>query len=394
MIKCGTLIAAFVFFSVTSMTFGADPPASQPAIDVNALPTSTDLPDPFLFQDGSRVKTAADWDRRRTELQGLFLQYEYGRLPSMTPAVTATEDLKTADAALHGKITNLTLHVGDAIAVPMVLTMPEGNGPFPVIVTGDLCWGPVAAPVVSNAIGRGYAICEFDRTKFAADAADKSYGVYKLDPAADCGALAAWAWGYSRVIDYLVTRGDVDAKRIIISGHSRGGKCVLLAGALDTRIALTNPNASGCGGGGCFRVQGEKSEDIKAIVTRFPYWFSPHFGDFIGHIEHLPVEQHELKALVAPRALLTTDSFDDRWANPSGAQATWVAAKVVFDFLGAGERMGLHYRRGDHAHTEEDWTVLLDFADVQLMGRTNDVKLDVMGFPDQAKAFSWSAPTK
>jgi len=247
---------------------------------------------------------------------------------------------------------------------------------------------------VSKAIGRGYAICEFDRTKFAADAADKSYGVYRLDPGADCGALAAWAWGYSRVIDYLVTRGDVDAKRIIISGHSRGGKCVLLAGALDTRVALCNPNASGSGGGGCFRVQGEKSEDIKAIVGHFPYWFSPHFGDFIGHVEHLPVDQHELKALVAPRALLTTDSFDDLWANPSGAQASWVAAKVVFDFLGAGERMGLHYRRGKHAHTEEDWTVLLDFADVQLMGKTNDVKLDVMGFADQAKAFSWEAPAK
>ena len=342
------------------------------------------------------MKTAADWDRRRSELSDLFLKYEYGHPPSQIPTVSTTTDSETVDDAIPAKVTKLTLHVGEgnAVVVPLVLTLPKGTGPFAVIVTGDGCWGPVAPEIVAEAVKRGYAICEFDRTHFAPDSPDRTHGIFLLDPDADCGSTAAWAWGYSRVIDYLLTRPDVDAKKIIISGHSRGGKAVLLAGALDPRIALTNPNASGSGGGGCFRVQGPKSEDLEKIVTRFPYWFAPHFGDFIGHIDRLPFDQHELKALVAPRAYLETDSLDDTWANPSGSQVSWSAAKVIFDFLGAGDKMGIHYRHGKHAHNAEDWTALLDFADVKLMGKSSDAKFDVLPFGDQARPYSWTAPGK
>jgi hypothetical protein len=394
-----SLAALLLILFGGTMVLAADPaapPTTQPAADISSLSANAELPDPFLFSDGSRVKSPSDWDRRRAELIDLFLQYEYGHAPHDVPAVSATEDFKSDDAKLHAKVMKLTLKLGDEgkVTVPMVLTMPDGNGPFPIIVTGDLCWGPMLPAVVSKAISRGYAICEFDRTHFAPDSADRAHGIFLLGPSADCGSTAAWAWGYSRVIDYLLTRGDVDAKRIIISGHSRGGKAVLLAGVLDTRVALTNPNASGSGGAGCFRIQGPDSEDLKTIVTHFPYWFAPRFAGFIGHIDRLPFDQHELKAMVAPRAFLETDSVDDLWANPSGSQQSWLAAKVVFDYLGAGGKIGIHYRHGKHAHNEEDWNTLLDFADVQLMGKTNDAKFDLLPFKDQAAPYSWAAPGK
>ena len=108
--------------------------------------------------------------------------------------------------------------------MPLVLTTPSGNGPFPVIVGSDMAWGSQQSQSMQKVIQRGYAVCEFDRASFGPDSADRKHGTYLLDPSADCGAIAAWAWGYSRVIDYLITRPDVDARRIIVSGHSRGGK--------------------------------------------------------------------------------------------------------------------------------------------------------------------------
>lgn len=379
------------------MAFGADAaaPQTEPAA-ITSLPVIHELPDPFLFSDGSRVKSPDDWARRSKEIIQLALRYEYGEPPSNIPVVKADDGSKTTDPATQAVTTELTLQIGGEgkLAVPLFLTLPLGNGPFPVIVTGDLCWGRVKPEIAAEVIQRGYALAEFDRTLFAPDSKDRSRGIYLLDPQLDCGAIAAWAWGYGRVIDYLTTLPELDRTKIIISGHSRGGKAVLLAGALDDRIALTNPNGSGCGGAGCFRVQAPKSEDIKAIVTHFPYWFAPHFSDFIDHVDQLPFDQHELRAAIAPRALLTTDSLDDHWANPEGTQQSYLASKVVFDYLGAGEKIGLHYRHGPHAHNLEDWTALLDFADEHLRGLPARQKFDVLPFPDQPKAFTWTAPAK
>ena len=210
------------------MVFSADPPASQPASrptsqpaspDILALPVITELPNPFLFQDGSPVKSSADWQRRRGELIELFLRYEYGHPPMSVTAVSGKETERTDNTELHASVTLITLRIaGEAgLTVPLVLTAPAGNGPFPVIVTGELGWGAVKPEVAAMIVGRGYALCEFDRTLFAADAANRKRGVYVLDPSADCGAIAAWAWGYSRVIDYVTTRSDLDVNKIIAS---------------------------------------------------------------------------------------------------------------------------------------------------------------------------------
>jgi hypothetical protein len=373
----------------------AGSPAAQtqlPAVD--KLPVINQLPDPFLMNDGSHVKTKADWERRRAELRELILGYEYGHLPSNTDEVKAAETASNVDSTTHATIKQITLTMGPGgkISAPLVLSIPQGNGPFPIIVKGDLCWGRVKEPIVADVVGRGYILAEFDRTAIAPDKNDRTTGLLSLYPNSDAGALVAWAWGFSRVIDYAITRPDVDRNKIIVTGHSRGGKATLLAGVLDERVALTVPNGSGAGGAGCFRIGWPLTETLQAVDTHFPYWFSPQFAQFIGHVDQLPFDQHELKSLIAPRALFTTDSLDDLWANPFGTQISYLASKEVFKFLGVPEKTGLHYRHGKHDQNEEDFAALLDFADGLLQRKPASQKFDTLPFPEFPMAYKWSAP--
>ncbi len=387
-------------------------PATRPS-PVDALPAVAELPDPFLFQDGSRVKTAADWPRRRAELLELVQRWEYGHVPPAPSGVKATEQSWTppkgakevaapshpaAPVDLHGAAEHqllLTVLPDGVVSSHLILTIPQGAGPFPVIVKGDLCWGRVAPQIVAEVVRRGYVLAEFDRTEFAPDKDGRSEGVYKLYPGTDAGGSACWAWGFSRVIDYLVTRPDIDVKKITVTGHSRGGKATLLAGATDGRVALTAPNGSGCGGAGCYRFQAPKSEGIADITRKFGYWFEPHFTDFIGRVDRLPFDQHSVKALVAPRAMLSTEGLGDLWANPQGSQITYTAAKDVFSFLGAADKIGIHFREGKHEQNLEDFTALLDFADKLYFGkepRTPGQRFDKLAFPDAPKPYAWAAP--
>jgi hypothetical protein len=194
------------------------------------------------------------------------------------------------------------------------------------------------------------------------------------------------------VVDYLLTRADVDPKHIAITGHSRGGKTVLLAGALDERIALTAPNDSGCGGCGCYRVMGSKAETLEMITRNFPYWFEPHFAEFAGHEDRLPIDQHSVKALLAPRALLETEALADLHANPQGSQQTFLAAREVFEFLGAADQIGIGWREGQHDHTITDWTALLDFADWRFFGKRPGRSFGTLAFPQSPKIYDWAKP--
>jgi hypothetical protein len=356
---------------------------------ISQLPASRELPDPFRMSNGKRITAKEQWPARQAEILRQVMAIEYGSMPADAGEVKAAETASD-DAAVHAY--TLTLGPGGKVSVPLLLTFPKGNGPFPVIIKGDLCWGRVKPDIIAAVLDRGYALAEFDRTRVAPDKDDRSTGVFPLYPDCDWGALAGWAWGYSRVIDYLETRPDIDKARIIITGHSRGGKATLLAGALDERVALTVPNGSGCGGAGCYRVQWPTSENMRAIVTVFPYWFAPHFNQFIGHVEQLPFDQHELKAAVAPRALFTTDSLDDLWANPLGTQMSFLASREVFSFLGVPQKTGLHYRHGKHEQNLEDFTALMDFADWQLRGKQPGGKFDELPFKAFPKAYNWAAP--
>ena len=383
-----SLIGLLLLAGVAAM---AAPKETYP--DVEHLPVIADLPDPFLLPNGKRVTSAKEWEAHRKALLELVLHYEYGPLPPVPDHVTGTELTMRQIEATHATEREilLTMGPGDAVRTHLVLTIPAGKGPFPTIIRGDLCWGRLPPAIVAEVVGRGYALAEFDRTEIAPDSKERG-GVYAAYPDYHGGRSAAWAWGFHRVTDYLLQQTYVDRRHIVATGHSRGGKAVLLAGATDMRIALTAPNNSGCGGAGCFRYQAEKSEDIGAILKNFPFWFEPHFGDFIGKVDRLPFDQHTLKALVAPRALLSTEGLGDLWANPAGTQQTYLAAKEVYDFLGAGDHIGLHFRPGGHEHGMEDWQSLLDFADQQFFGKSVSRRFDALAFPDLPKAYSWVRP--
>ena len=371
------------------------------SVQAEQFPPVKELPDPFVFANGTRVQTTRDWPRRRGEIKKLVQQYAYGSLPPPGGSVMAEELESTHNATIGATEKKLLLRMGPGgrVQTHLILTVPLTDSSrrqvFPVLIVGDLCWGRVDAAIVMEAVKRGYILAEFDRTEIAHDKAGREGGLYDAYPNGDFGALAAWAWGFGRVADYLLTRPDVDAKRLVATGHSRGGKAVLLAGALDERFAITAPNDAGCMGTGSTRFAHEGSETLAIILKNFPYWFTPRLARFVGQEEKLPFDQHTMKALVAPRALLETQALEDQWANPQGAQTTHQAAKVVYDFLGAGDKIGIAYRPGGHAHLLADWEALLDFADHQFFGKPVTRSFHALPYPNQSiHAFGWKAPAR
>ena len=362
---------------------------------VDQLPVIEQLPDPFVFADAARVKSKEDWARRRDEIKAQVLYYEFGHFPPPPGNIQATEaaSKENADLGATEKQIVLTMGPGQKVIIHLELTIPAGRtGKLPVIIKGDLCWKKIPAEILKAAASRGYIVAEFDRTELAPDKNDRTTGVYPLYPDYDWAAEAVWAWGFHRVVDYLLTQDFIDPARIAVTGHSRGGKAALLAGAFDERIALVAPNGSGAGGAGLYRIVHPKGETLQAIVTRFPFWFHPRLATFIGKENRLPYDHHSLRALCAPRAHIATEALGDLWANPTGTQQGYLAAREVYAFLGAPDRIGVHWREGKHAQNEEDWAALLDFADVQLFGKKVDRRFDKLPEPDAPKAFSWTAP--
>jgi dienelactone hydrolase len=337
---------------------------------IATLPRLNELPDPLLFADGQRVQTEADWSQRRDELRELILHYEYGELPpppGNVKGVLLISHFPRRDGQpqrkVHHRQYKFSCGPVDQLSCVVDLLIPEGGGARPVILTGDACWGLVKDEVAERILSRGYILAQFNRCEFSPDLGTKDGPIFRAYPDRAFGAIAAWAWGYARVIDFLQTLPEIDKTKIAVSGHSRGGKAALLAGALDERIAITNPNGSGTGGCAPYRNPTAQAEKLSDILKNFPNWFSPQLKQFIGHEDQLPFDQHCLIALVAPRAFITTEAVGDQWANPPQTYKSYEAAKLVWDFLHAFDQTAIHYRQGKHAHDVEDWTALLDFAD-------------------------------
>lgn len=359
---------------------------STPSAIMN-LPVIEKLPDPFELPNGNRVQSAADWRLQRERIKTSLAFYQYGHLPPAAPVrVTESANLPDENGARHQQL-RLACGAGNALTFTLDLRIPKGaNGPLPVILTGDAG----NTPIPDEVIARGYILAQFDRAAFAPDDNSRRGGIYAIFPDTDCGTLGGWAWGYSRAIDALTTRADVDANRIVIAGHSRGGKAVLLAGALDERVALTVGAQSGTGGAAPFRLRGKNSESLEQATGRFNYWFGPRLRQFAGRETQLPFDQHELLALIAPRHLLLLNSWGDAYSNAGAAQQTFLASREVFEFLGAKNNIGLHFREGGHAFNADDWRVLLDFADRQLRGKETTVNFEEWG--NVEAAFDWRAP--
>jgi len=384
-----------MWFTVALVPVLASPPSTVDLPEVDELPVIKELPDPFRFLDGSRVKSTADWEQRRAELKTIIQYYSYGHMPPPPKNVTV-EKLSSKpvfDGAARQEYLLLSMGPDRKIKVNVQMLIPDGAGPFPVIIKNDGSHTGLP-PIAKEIVRRGYAVVKYARTDLDPDENNVVGPAQQAYPDYDWATLAVWAWGGMRVLDYLETLDFIDATKVAITGHSRGGKTALLAGALDERFTLVVPNGSGCGGAGCYRILGSGSESLEAITNpkRFGYWFHPRLRTFADKVDRLPFDQHFLKALVAPRALLSTDALGDRWANPLGTQVTYQAAQEVFDFLGVPEKNALHFRRGGHNQNAEDWRALLDFADEQFFGKKTGRDFKKLPFPEVPKAFTWTAP--
>ncbi len=348
-----------------------------------AFPRGWELPDLLRSDSGQAVRDAAQWLLRRPEVHRHTVPLAYGEIPA-SPTRTVGVDLHSAVIKGLGGARLITLRVeaDGRHAFLLRVFVPDRLGPLPVVLNGDACWHYATDEVITEVLRRAYVFAQFNRVEIAADVVKNNAAATsvatpgisgqpgKLGGSGESGpaAIACWAWAYHRAVDALLGCEFVDARAIAVVGHSRGGKAALLAGATDERIALTSANNSGAGGAGCFRWRAAGAEKLADLLDNFPHWLNPALQEFAGRENALPFDQHFLKALIAPRALLTTEALGDLWANPSGAWQTHLAAQKVYEVLGAKEQIAIAYRDGAHAHTFADWCCFLDFADTCFVG--------------------------
>jgi hypothetical protein len=378
--------------------------AATPVAD---LPEVKELANPFKFNDGSPVKTPDDWAKRRDEIKELLAEYEYGHLPP-TPKqweVSVGEPTAFGDKGAKELPVELTLRHDDReLVMNLRVVLPAGKEKVPVLIQPTFINRrnrPVNQELANRfpdpaeqVVDRGYAYVEFLAPEVAADNKEQARkgGIYTLfGDDIDCGGLMAWAWGFHRVVDVLEDLGRIDTDKVVVTGHSRYGKAALVAGAFDDRIAVTAPSHSGCGGAAPYRFIYGKSEQLHNIVGAFPYWFQPKFSEFVGNVDRLPVDQHLLLAAVAPRAVLSTEGTEDYWINPEGSQLTYLAAKEVYKFLGADDKISIHFREVGHIPNNGD---VLDFADHVFFDKPLDQQFGKLPYPVAKNGYSWKAPAE
>ncbi len=350
-----------------------------------------------------RVASPAAWMERAAAWRDVVVDVLYGGLPPAPTAihVETLSESRVRHMAGEPWLWSLRVHVAGG-AIPFTfcakLLTPAVGAPWPVVVYGDGGWLNLPYDVMERVLDAGVALAWFDRTEIVADAGatpnerpSRRGGLYDVHPGGSFGAIAAWAWGYHRLIDVLSLRSDVDSTRLAVTGFSRGAKTTLLAGATDERIAVIHDHASGAGGAAPFRFVGEGGETIE-VVRRFPAWFGPRIHAYVDRVAELPFDQHALLASIAPRSVLLTYAVDDRWSNPEGmVQSAW-AAQEVYRFLGRPDGLVFHLRSGRHAHTPEDWSRLLGFLASRWHGGAPSAAYGSYPYAGLRPAFGWRAP--
>ncbi|MDX1563835.1 MAG: hypothetical protein R3236_00450 [Phycisphaeraceae bacterium] len=380
--------AAFVFFFTALMTataYGAD----------------LDLPDPLVTESGQKIVSADQWTQvRRPEILELFRKHVYGRAPIGRPQTLKFVNKETNPKAMEGAATLKRIDIeysgpGGKGVIRLGLFIPnKAEKPVPGFLL--ICnrsprnidmTRKEKSPFwpAERIVARGYMAAAFYNADVDPDKHDGFkngvHGIFdpktKPRPADAWGTIAAWAWGASRVMDYFESDSDIDARRIGVVGHSRGGKTSLWCGAEDERFALVISNNSGCTGAALAR--NKKGERVARINKSFPHWFNGNYKQFNGKEDELPLDQHQLIALMAPRLVYVASASKDAWADPEGEFLSCVHAGPVyglFGFKGVGAtkmppvqqplhagRIGHHIREGKHNLTEYDWDRFMDFAD-------------------------------
>lgn len=357
------------------------------------------VPDP-LRVDGRLVRTRDEWETvGRPATLELFRKHVYGRQPAGKPEMRY-EVFATDPRAMDGKATLKRVRItstlgGKSFTFPAAVFLPNGSRAVNAFLLINNRAESSADPTraqkngfwpAEDIVARGYAAAVFRTVDVDPDAngpearAKGVRGVWperEGNPGEAWGTLAAWAWGASRVLDYLLTLTEPEIERVAVVGHSRGGKTALWAGAEDTRFALAVSNDSGCGGAALSRrIFGET---VQAINRGFPYWFCDNFKKFDGKEADLPVDQHQLLALLAPRGVYVASADADFWADQRGEFLALAYASPVFALYGSRRirpdempalekplvrrRMGYHIRPGTHNLTPYDWSCFMDFAD-------------------------------
>ena len=327
----------------------------------------------------------AEWEGgKRAETLKWFAENQFGVTPIGRPADEKIGERSVTFA--DGKIT-INIH----------LSLPKGadaKHPVPVFVFGDHVLKTHEPPytqgdydgIPTNSItGRGYAYVRWNFNDVCPNASRYTKTLWRwpvgvvsylatgdktatnVVRAADSwGTIGAWAWGNSRVMDWIESRPELDAKRVAVLGHSRGGKTALWTAAQDERFAMAISNGSGCGGARLGRAKDPKAETIRQILRNFPNWFCPAFSAWIDRDAELPHDADDLIRLIAPRLVYVASGSKDAWAGPAAEKAAWEAAHDLYRAYGLEERMGYHCHDGIHKLRPDDWERFMDFADRHL----------------------------
>ena len=360
------------------------------------------LPDPLVMGNGQRVNNATEWrTKRRPEILRAYESEIYGRIPSNTPKVTW--EVTETNPAAKDNTAMLRRVVGRIGAGPnaqpvnmMVYTPVKATRPVPLILLLNFGGGPPVEgrpanntqfndpPVAADILARGWGYAMVGYQDIQPDRLNTlNQGVIgqtlkpgELPKPDEWGAISAWAWALSRMIDYFESDKLVDAKKIAVFGHSRLGKTALWASALDERIAAVYSSCSGEMGAALARR--DWGETVDDMGQNFPYWFAGNFQKYVGKWNDMPVDAHMLIALSAPRPVFITGGTGDQWADPVGEFKAGVAAGPVYKLLGKNDLgtaelppldtpltkgdIGWHYHTGGHAATPADWKAFLDFV--------------------------------